>query len=851
MEVARIQICGKFFFEEGKKFPVQGVTYGPFAPRSPDETPFPESAAIRDDFSRIRECGCNLLRVYHLPPLDLLDSAVDHGLRVLITIPWVERTLFWKDRRVLCKIRDHVRQSVRERAGHPAIFAYLVDNEMPPDLVRWAGAGRIERHLDFLMEIVREEDPGALVSYANYPPTEYLRPPSVDFVAFNVYLHRPADLSAYLARLQTLSGEKPLLVTEFGMDTLRHTEIEQADLLAAHVETVFHSGLAGTVLFSWTDEWFTGGLEITDWAFGLVRKDRSPKPSFHRVQALFRSWKEPLFLRFPLPHAPKVSVVVCNFNGESFLGDCLRSLQRLHYPDFEIIVVDDGSTDGSRKLLETFEGIRLLYQENLGLAAARNRGIAAAEGEIVAFTDADCIADQDWLYFLARAFQSGDLAGVGGPNIAPPPTTAVEASLAAAPGAPTHVLLTERLAEHLPGCNMAFRRSALETVGGFLPEFRVAGDDVDLCWRLLDRGDRLGFAPGALVWHHRRSTVLAYLRQQAGYGKAEALLRFRHLGRFRADGAAFWKGQIYSPGPSHLSLFPPRVYHGPFAGGLFQCLYSRTETSWAAVLSSVEWLILALLSLPFCLGWPARLAPALLLSVSLIPAAIYGLRGEIARPFATRADRLLLFALAYLQPLARGIPRGLTWLRGKPVPPASRSSGPASPIRATFSREGVALWSESGIERMDLLTQIQSVLKEKGYFYALDAGWSSWDLHVFAGPWWHVQLRTLTEVYPQRRRVLRVATLLRPSPLAILGWTGGGLVLAAAFAAFGRSALLLSAGAAPVFILWAWEGLRLRRRLADIVAAAGQLLGLHPVPWRPFGSRSDSSFTPRAGNCSV
>ncbi|WP_018291317.1 glycosyltransferase [Verrucomicrobium sp. 3C] len=845
MGVARIQIRGKFFFEEEKKFPIQGVTYGPFSPRPIDGVPFPDPTVLRDDLSRMKECGCNLLRVYHLPPLDLLDSALDHGLRVLITIPWIERTLFWKDRRVLQKIRDHVRRSVRERARHPAIFAYLVDNEMPPDLLRWAGAGRIERHIDALTEIVREEDPGALVSYANYPPTEYLHPPSVDFVAFNLYLHRPADLSAYLARLQNLSGEKPLLITEFGMDTLRHSETEQADLLAAHVETVFQSGLAGTVLFSWTDEWFTGGLEITDWAFGLVRKDRSPKPSFHRVQALFRSWKEPLFRRFPLPYAPKISVVVCNFNGERFLDGCLRSLQRLHYPTFEIVVVDDGSTDGSRKVVEAFEGIHLLCQENLGLAVARNRGIAAAEGEIVAFTDSDCIADQDWLYFLARAFQSGDLAGAGGPNIAPPPTTAIEASIAAAPGAPTHVLLTERLAEHLPGCNMAFRRSVLEAVGGFLPEFRVAGDDVDLCWRLIDRGDRLGFAPGALVRHHRRSTFSAYLRQQAGYGKAEALLRFRHLGRFRSDGTASWKGQIYAPGVASLSLSSPLVYRGPFAGGLFQCLYSRAEPSWAAIVSSAEWMILVLFTLPFCLEWPAFLVPTLLLSASLIPAAIYGLRREIARPFATRANRLLVCALAFLQPLARAIPRRLVWLRGKPVPRASCTLDPTSTIDATLSGEGVALWSESGIERMDLLARIQAVLTERGYSYALDAGWGRWDIHIFSGPWWNARLRTLTEVYPQGRRLLRVATLLRPSPLAILCWTSGGLVLAAAFPSFGESTLLLAAGAVPAFFLWAREGLRLQRQLADLVADAGRRLDLHRVSWRPFGSRiARSSILP-------
>ncbi|MGD9895612.1 MAG: glycosyltransferase [Candidatus Methylacidiphilaceae bacterium] len=841
MGIARIQACAKFFFEDGQKFAVQGVSYGPFAPRPIDGAPFPEAATVRDDFSKMEKCGCNVLRIYHVPPLDLLDSALDHGLRILITIPWVERTLFWKDRRVLSDIRKHVRNSVRERASHPAIFAYLVDNEIPPDLIRWAGTGRIERHLDSLIDLVREEDPEALVSYANYPPTEYLNPLSVDFVSFNLYLHRTRDLRAYLARLQNLSGEKPLLITEFGMDTRRHSQTDQADLLAAHVETVFEQGLAGTILFSWTDEWFTGGLEITDWAFGLVRKDRSPKPSFHRIQSLFRSWREPLFRRFPLRRWPKISVVVCNFNGARFLGDCLYSLQRLQYPDFEILVVDDGSTDGSRKLLESFEGVRVIRQENLGLAVARNRGIAAARGEIVAFTDADCRVDRDWLYFLAKAFESSDLAGVGGPNVAPRPTTAIEAALAAAPGSPTHVLLTDELAEHIPGCNMAFRRAALETIGGFLPDFRVAGDDVDLCWRLLERGDRVGYAPGALVWHHRRSTVSAYLRQQAGYGKAEALLRFRHLSRFSANGVAFWHGQIYSPRTARACFFQPLIYRGPFASGLFQSLYSRPDPSWIAAISSAEWLAAALLPLVLSLRWRWLLFPSLLaILMSFLPAAIYALRVEIARPFRTRRTRLLLFALAFLQPLARGVARRFTWLRGKPTPAGSAASMEAGSPSGLLFGGGVALWSESGVDRSQLLDQIRCVLEESRHCYALDAGWGDWDIHVFTGPWWHVRLRTLTEIYPQGRRLLRVAILLRPSPLAALGWTIGCIAMAAAPVVFGWRALLLSLAAAPALALWLREGVHLRRRLAAMVVAAGRRLRLSLVPWLPFGSRPGS-----------
>ncbi|NIP81943.1 MAG: glycosyltransferase, partial [Gemmatimonadetes bacterium] len=73
--------------------------------------------------------------------------------------------------------------------------------------------------------------------------------------------------------------------------------------------------------------------------------------------------------------------------------------------------------------------------------------------------------------------------------------------VADSPGGPNHVLLSDAVAEHIPGCNMAFRTAALREVGGFDPRFRIAGDDVDICWRLQQRGWTLGFHPAAMVWH--------------------------------------------------------------------------------------------------------------------------------------------------------------------------------------------------------------------------------------------------------------------------------------------------------------------------------------------------------------
>ena len=111
-----------------------------------------------------------------------------------------------------------------------------------------------------------------------------------------------------------------------------------------------------------------------------------------------------------------VSIVVCSYNGARTLRDCLGSLQHLHYPDYEVIFIDDGSKDNTQEIMKEFPRVRNIVQVNRGLSAARNAGIAAAKGEVVAFTDSDCMVDRDWLYFLVHTLLSADFAAVGGPN---------------------------------------------------------------------------------------------------------------------------------------------------------------------------------------------------------------------------------------------------------------------------------------------------------------------------------------------------------------------------------------------------------------------------------------------------
>jgi len=108
-------------------------------------------------------------------------------------------------------------------------------------------------------------------------------------------------------------------------------------------------------------------------------------------------------------------VVVCSYNGGRTLPQCLSSLLALDYPNYEIVVVDDGSTDNTRSILADFPDIRAIHQTNRGLSAARNVGYRAASGSIIAYTDSDCFVDEHWVTHLVYQFQRTDARPSGDP----------------------------------------------------------------------------------------------------------------------------------------------------------------------------------------------------------------------------------------------------------------------------------------------------------------------------------------------------------------------------------------------------------------------------------------------------
>jgi GT2 family glycosyltransferase len=774
----RPTVGGKFLFVGDQKLYIRGVTYGAFRPRDGGYQ-FPSPHLLEADFAAMVDNGINAVRTYAVPPPWVLDAAAARGLRVMVGVPWEQHVTFLDDRRRARSIEDRVRAGVRACAGHPAVLCYAIGNEIPASIVRWHGRRRVERFLKCLYRAAKEEDPQGLVTYVNFPSTEYLELPFLDLVTFNVYLESRQPLEAYLARLQNLAGDRPLVMAEIGLDSRRHGADEQARGLRWQISTAAAAGCAGAFVFAWTDEWYRGGHDIDDWDFGLTARDRTPKPALGAVRTAFAQFP-------PRPAAdwPRISVVVCTYNGQATLRDCLDGLMKLDYPDYEVIVVNDGSTDGTAAIVADYP-FQVISTENRGLSAARNTGLRAATGDIIAYTDDDARPDPDWLTQLALTFRRTRHAGVGGPNIPPPGDGALAEGVANAPGGPIHVLLSDQEAEHIPGCNMAFRKQCLQAIGGFDARFRTAGDDVDVCWRLQEQGWTLGFNPAAMVWHHRRNSLRAYWRQQRGYGRAEALLERKWPERYNAVGHLAWCGRLYGLGLFDTAL-PRRwrVYHGIWGSAPFQRLYRPPDGTLALLPLMPEWyLLLAWLAAMSGLGtaWSPLLLALPVLAVCLVPLVVQALRGAARASFPTQplsrwkafGLRALTAALYLAQPLAR--------LSG-------RLAFGLSPWRRRGTRIGiprqsvVELWSERWRPAQEWLGRVEAGLRSAGAAFRRGGDFDRWELQVRGGLFGAARIRMAVEEHGGGRQLARYRVWPRCSgpAVALFAALAGQIAAAAA-----------------------------------------------------------------------
>jgi O-antigen biosynthesis protein len=797
---SRPKVHGKFLVADGEKLWVRGVTYGTFEDAGPNPG-FPPRETVSADFQAMAAAGLNAVRVYTPPPRWLLDEAGQNGLRVMVGLPWEQHVAFLDTAEGARAIIERVEAAVGACAGHPAILCYAVGNEIPASVVRWYGRKRITKFLKELATVARRQDPTALITYVNFPTTEYLDLSFVDFLSFNVYLEDRKTLSRYLARLQNLAGERPLVMAEVGLDSRRNGEAAQADTLSWQIAACFEAGVAGTFIFAWTDEWHRGGHPIEDWDFGLTTRDRTPKPALAAVSKAFTE--------IPFPDAtpwPRISVVVCSYNGASTIEETLAGLAALDYPNHEVIVVNDGSTDSTPQIAERFD-VRLITTENRGLSAARNTGMEAATGEIVAYIDDDAYPDPHWLQFLAAAFLRSDHAAMGGPNLAPYTDSLIAECVANAPGGPLHVLVSDEVAEHIPGCNMAYRKDRLMAVGGFDPRFRVAGDDVHVCWKLQEAGETLGFCAAAMVWHHRRASISRYFKQQRGYAKAEALLAELWPGKYNGAGHMTWHGRIYGRGLIQALTRSQRVYHGPFGSALFQSLYEPAPGLLASLPLMPEWYFLVLLVAGLAvlgLAWSPLLwlGPVAVAAITLT--LVQAIRGGLAASFPGRQltkaqDRNLRLTIAWLhllQPAAR--------LHGRIQYGIGPWRWPRVSIKTSVAPRSRAYWNEAWTSVEDRLSSIVSFLRSVAPV-AIGGDFDRWDFAVRGGLFGSVRAHAMVEEHGAGRQLFRLRTWpAAPAPAQAIAATCAALAGAAALEEAWLAAGVLSfACLAILYMIWA------------------------------------------------
>ena len=204
-------------------------------------------------------------------------------------------------------------------------------------------------------------------------------------------------------------------------------------------------------------------------------------------------------------------------------------MNALKYPHYEIIVVNDGSTDRTGEILNKYASITVINTTGMGPSVARNLAIEKSRGEFLAFTDGDCLIDPEWLNELLAPFTDAGVMGVGGDQLCPDDETSF--------GKDVHNFLnliafssdylktnkTVTTVNHNPTCNMMYRKKAFQIIGNFKKDLWPC-EDLEFDYRLTEAGYTLIFNPKAIVYHYRPKNFTAFCRMHFKYGRAHAML---------------------------------------------------------------------------------------------------------------------------------------------------------------------------------------------------------------------------------------------------------------------------------------------------------------------------------------
>jgi len=316
-------------------------------------------------------------------------------------------------------------------------------------------------------------------------------------------------------------------------------------------------------------------------------------------------WIESVLGDISMETYPTITVVIPAYNAASIIATGLRAILAQDYPRdrMEVVVVDDGSTDNTPKILASIEGIRVIRQTNAGPARARNTGWKNGTGEIVLFTDSDCIPAPDWVRRLVEKFTAPDIGGVGG-TYGIHNSDSLLARCIHEEIIERHLRMPEEV-NYLGSFNLAYRRAALEATGGFDETFQNAsGEDNDLSYRINKAGYRLLFTNEARVDHVHPQEFGKYLRTQSRHGYWRMKLYQTHPDMLRGDAYGSLVDYAQPPLALLILVMLPFFWLHPFLSAMFALMVGaevllQLPLALSVVIRCGDWRLLALAGVTF------------------------------------------------------------------------------------------------------------------------------------------------------------------------------------------------------------------------------------------------------------
>lgn len=257
---------------------------------------------------------------------------------------------------------------------------------------------------------------------------------------------------------------------------------------------------------------------------------------------------------------PSISIIIPSYNSAKTILQTIQGVLSQTFfqslssrepqttkNEVEIIVVDDGSTDNTPSIIQSFKQIKYIRQANAGPATARNRGVRESRGEIIFFTDADCIPESDWIEKMIVHFDDPKIAVVAG-SYGIANSDKILARCIHREIVFRHKVLMPTLCKAFGSYNFCIRREIFDKVGGFDPKYRHAsGEDNDLSYKIIKSGCKIYFEKNSRVKHYHPEHIRKYLLEQFRHGFWRVKMYRDHPSMSLGDGYTFWKDILEIP----------------------------------------------------------------------------------------------------------------------------------------------------------------------------------------------------------------------------------------------------------------------------------------------------------------